>query len=196
MSHDYGKSKSKRTTKKNTKNTKQALPAWVLFVSGIVFTLLVQLAFHLITSDKKVNTTPEKDAQAQPEHAAKKPTINFYNQLKKMEVKVPSAEQDVKPIVPVTGDKKEPSPELKVAEKPAPYNYVLQAGSFRSTADADEQRASLSMLGLKSSIEVKANTDGTHFYRVIVGPFTSASELDKARTTLKNNNTPSITIKR
>jgi cell division protein FtsN len=196
MSHDYGKAKNKKPTKKNTKNSKQPLPAWVLFGSGVVFTLFAQLLFHFATSDTQVNTTPEKAAITKQEDAPKKPTINFYNQLKKMEVKVPANQEEVKAIVPVTGETKEITTDSNIAEKPAPYNYVLQAGSYRSTADADEQRASLSMLGLKSSIEVKANSDGTNYYRVMVGPFTSASELDKARTTLKNNNTPSITVKR
>ena len=196
MSHDYGKSKKKKPSKKNTKNSNPPLPAWVLFGSGVVFTLFAQLLFHFATSDTKVNTTPEKSAITKQEDTPKKPTINFYNQLKKMEVKVPANQQEARPIVPVTGETKKSSTNNNTAEKSAPYNYVLQAGSYRSTADADEQRASLSLLGLKSSIEVKPNTGGTNYYRVMVGPFTSASELDKARTTLKNNNTPSITVKR
>lgn len=204
MSHDYGKDKNKKKpARRNQKNSgRQPLPGWVWFFSGVAVTLFAQLLVHLATVDAPAPAIATNTNAAGAEPAHKKPTINFYNQLKTMEVKVPGEETAPAPIQPVTGEKKETAETTtataKTPDAPAKpaYSYALQAGSYKTAADADEQRAALSLLGVKANIETKANADGKTYYRLMVGPFTSATELEKARATLSNNSVPSITVKR
>nr|WP_246386788.1 SPOR domain-containing protein [Litorivivens lipolytica] len=71
----------------------------------------------------------------------------------------------------------------------------MQAGSFKTNADADRRRAELLLLGLEAKIEaVEANGDTWH--RVYVGPFTSRSKLSKARTTLISEGIETLLLKR
>lgn len=56
--------------------------------------------------------------------------------------------------------------------------WILQAGSFRDPNDADERRAELLLMGL-SVTTTKAEMSGTVWHRVIVGPFDT--ELDRNR---------------
>ncbi len=208
MSYDYGKDKNKKKpAKKNQKTSgRPAIPGWVMFFSGVAFTLFGQFLFHLTQVDAPAQTTnPENPVVNAEEPTHTKPTINFYNQLKTMEVKIPgnetrapettaqpAAESTTQSVTDTTANV-----DASKTEKPAiAVNQFLQAGSYKSAADADEQRAALSLLGVKSSTETKANADGSTYYRVMVGPFTSATDLEKARSTLNNNNVPTITIKR
>lgn len=206
MSYDYGKNKKKPAAKKNHKtSSRQPLSGWVLFFSGVAFTLFGQFLFHLTQVDTPAQTShPENTATGQ-EPAHKKPTINFYNQLKTMEVKVPANDAkkpDItnQPAVESTTQaisETTTSPgNSKIEKAVAVPQQFLQAGSFKSREDADQHRAELLLLGVTASIETKNNADGTSLYRVIIGPFTSATELSKARSTLLSNNIPTLTIKR
>lgn len=80
--------------------------------------------------------------------------------------------------------------------KNEPYRAVLQAGAFRSAEDANQQRAEIMLMGLNANIESSVNDSGTTWHRVIVGPFTSRSDLNKARNTLANNRVSTLVLKR
>lgn len=210
MAHDYGKEKNrKKPAKKNQRvSQRMQVPGWILFGSGVAFTLFAQFLLHLATVDPETPAAvAENPATTDGKPAAKKPTINFYNQLKDMEVAVPGEETATAVIEPVTGEKHQASPTdasqppttaiAPAAETAKPlYSQVLQAGSYKNKADADEQRAALTLLGLKATITSKTNADGITYHRVMVGPFGSATELEKARNTLSTNNVPTITVKR
>lgn len=72
--------------------------------------------------------------------------------------------------------------------------WVLQAGSFKDPIDADERRATLILLGLDVGIrEVKLTGDTWH--RVIVGPFDSKLELNRAQDKLAQAEVSSIPLK-
>jgi len=91
-----------------------------------------------------------------------------------------------------------PPPPSAPAQEAAPSTevYVLQAGSFRSAADADSVRASLLLLNMHANIE-KVSTGGNEtWHRVLVGPFTSKAELSNARAILTQNGIDSIQLKR
>ena len=205
MSHDYGKSKNrKKPAKKNQRvNQRVQVPGWILFGSGVAFAFFAQFLFHVATvkPDKSGKNNHAVNVQEKPE--PKKPTINFYNQLKNMDVPVPSGSNKNQGKA-VTGNNKPDNTTVTESrsattsdnKSKSDFNQMLQAGSYKTHADADEQRAALSLLGMKTSIEVKPNVDGTTYYRVIIGPFSSAIELEKARSILNRNNVPTITVRR
>ena len=95
-----------------------------------------------------------------------------------------------------------PAPQsVKAPEPPAPAPapsevYLLQAGSFRNAADADNVRASLLLLNMHASIEKVTTGPNEVWHRVIVGPFSNTSDLGNARALLSQNGIDSIQVKK
>ena len=73
-------------------------------------------------------------------------------------------------------DKKEESKESKTP-------LFLQAGSFSTAQDADNQKAKLAFMGIEAVVQQVMIQDKT-FYRVRVGPYTKIDELNKVRAEL------------
>jgi cell division protein FtsN len=64
---------------------------------------------------------------------------------------------------------------------------ILQAGSFSNVDDAEKLKAKLAILGAEANIQTAAIPDKGVWYRVRLGPYKSAEELNKARGFLKQN---------
>ena len=73
--------------------------------------------------------------------------------------------------------------------------YVLQAGSFRASADADRRRGELALLGLEAAVE-EINTDTGSWHRVYIGPFESRSAMAKARSLTAQSDIDTLLLKR
>jgi len=58
-----------------------------------------------------------------------------------------------------------------------PFTYFVQAGAFRSAADAEAQRARLAMLGITGEVSEREQ-NGRTVYRVRVGPFAQKALAD------------------
>ncbi len=58
-----------------------------------------------------------------------------------------------------------------------PFDYFVQAGAFRTQADADAQRAKLAMLGWEARVSEREQ-NGRTVYRVRVGPFAKRDDAD------------------
>jgi cell division protein FtsN len=61
--------------------------------------------------------------------------------------------------------------------------YMLQAGAFRSSDDADGMRARLALLGFEARV-VAAEVGGQPMYRVRIGPFAQQEDANRARARL------------
>ncbi|TDO95570.1 SPOR domain-containing protein [Marinomonas balearica] len=75
------------------------------------------------------------------------------------------------------------------------FLYMLQAASFRSSADADRLRAELILSGLPASIRETTGKNGAPWYRVTVGPYLSRSEKSRAQDKLVTKGIESYTYK-
>jgi len=89
-----------------------------------------------------------------------------------------------------------PAPATTAAAAAAPDNvrYILQAGSFGASGDAESTKAKLAMLGLTARVE-SAQISGKTVYRVRMGPYGTASELAEAKQKLTGSGLPAIAIK-
>jgi cell division protein FtsN len=68
--------------------------------------------------------------------------------------------------------KTEPTPVLDLKSKPKTiHGYLVQAGSFRRTADADALKAKLTLNGYAAKVEPIKQRDGEVWQRVILGTF-------------------------
>ena len=190
MSHDFAKAGAKSAKSKAAKKpaarksakkpapAKRFLPAWLWFLAGVITTIMLQLFYHLAQIDpaQVVDDIVETIEPKLPEPQSVKPEFRFYEELKQREVAV-------------SGD--------SVADREqADYNYALQAGSFKNPVDADQRRAEIILLGLDVFVERKQTAAGEVWHKVIVGPFTSRSNLNKALNQLISNDIKTLKIKR
>jgi len=102
--------------------------------------------------EKPAETTRKED----------KPGFRFYEMLPESEVVPPKVEEYT------------PGPSQQN------FDYVVQSGSFRSMEDAERQRAQIAFQGLRASIQRIDLDNGSVWYRVNVGPFTSRSQMNSA----------------
>ncbi|RQO80935.1 SPOR domain-containing protein [Acidovorax sp. FJL06] len=79
----------------------------------------------------------------------------------------------------------DPLGDLAVAKAAAkgnvdPFDYFVQAGAFRTQADADAQRAKLAMLGWEARVSEREQ-NGRAVFRVRVGPFTKRDDAEQLK---------------
>jgi cell division protein FtsN len=117
-----------------------------------------------------------KETQAKPEE---KPRFDFYNILPgEDQAKGKAAREPQRP----------PAAEVK-------ETFYLQAGAFQNTADADNMKARLALLGIEASLQTAASAERGPLHRVRVGPFNRVEEVNRVRDTLKQNGIETTLIK-
>lgn len=140
-----------------------ALTAVGVFVGFIVYLNALPVSD---TPAKSAAPSIQKPASVQPPALAKpqpaKPSFRFYEMLPDTEV------------MPSTVDEYTPGPDRPKVD------YLLQSGSFRSSEDAERQRAQIAFQGLTAKVQKIDLEDGSVWYRVNVGPFISRSKMNKA----------------
>ena len=72
--------------------------------------------------------------------------------------------------------------------------YILQAGAFGASGDAESTKAKIALLGLSARVE-SARIGAKTVYRVRMGPYGSASELAEAKRKLASGGLPAMAIK-
>ncbi len=162
----------------------------------------------------------EKDAPAKEPVATDDPGVaaeevepatrfDFYTLLPEREVIVPEREPPAATPAPTA---KAPAAvaTAPVAASPAPSaaapssaaattsagseSYLLQAGSFRGSAEAERRRSQIAALGLQVRVEkVRAGADT--LYRVNAGPFRSRDQLAGARSQLSAEGIETLQIR-
>lgn len=72
--------------------------------------------------------------------------------------------------------------------------YILQAGAFGASGDAESTKAKIALLGLSARVE-SAQIGARTVYRVRMGPYGTASELAEAKRKLASGGLPAMAIK-
>ncbi len=193
MPQDFAKkTRSPRTTAKKPTARKSAnrkkgpvksqAPAWVWLFTGVVLGAFIMFLVYLsgispqTPSDIQLsaNVTPKDNNKAIP-----KPEFGFYKLLKENQIDVNEATQ-----------------EHYKGTAQDPMEYTLQVGSFKEPGDADRVRAELLLLNLNARAEKVTLRTGEIWHRVLVGPFTNPSKMQKARSTLVSANFEAFVFKR
>ena len=89
------------------------------------------------------------------------------------------------------------SPPAQATTAAAPASdarYILQAGAFGGSGDAEAVKAKIAMLGLNARVE-SAQIGGKSVYRVRMGPYGSASELADAKAKLASGGLPAMAVR-
>ncbi len=194
---------AKRSSKTQARrNGGGGIPGWVWLLVGLMAGLAIAAAVMMSGQWKGVDgllpkPNPEARAPAQPEQPVaqdapapepRKTKYEFYDVLRENEV--------------VIGD-----PELNAqaqieAEKPADVpaepadgvRYLIQAGAFRSLADADAVKARIALTGEIARVE-SAQVEGGTIYRVRLGPYPNAEALKNAKQALAGHGIDAVAIR-
>ena len=186
---------TRKMAKKN-KSTSAPLPGWVWMITGLFIGLFVAFLVHLkdnypALSLQDTQKTEKKSGRDTREvRKAKSPEpktqFDFYTILPEMEIAVPDSEIDS----PGT----DTSPAFKHDSQ-----FILQAGSFKQLAQADQMKASLALLGVQAKIQSvtinNANNKATTWHRVRLGPYDNFGEMNKIRSRLRRNNIEALLLK-
>lgn len=113
--------------------------------------------------------------------AEEKPRFEFYKIL-------PSGQTSALPADEYT------DPAADETATPALPVFYLQAGAFQKAVDADNLKAKLALMGLEAGVQEASVNDKTVF-RVRVGPYATAEEMNRARTELSQAGMQATVVK-
>lgn len=167
--------------------SRRTVPGWVWLFTGVVSGLFIAFLFHL--GQRQMEQQPPRATASQPEAAAparsgngagKEPRFDFYAVLPQMEVIVPKSDdapaQPSRPAQP--GDNR---PASSSTPTRAQQHFLLQAGSFRRSQDADRRRAELILQGFDARVQPVNLESGDTWHRVMIGPFDNSNAMHRAQ---------------
>jgi cell division protein FtsN len=158
-----------------------------LVVAGVVYVRDHRAeapSMHTVRPDRRKPRGNEPvDADAGETAGGDEPakSYDFYEMLPKFEVVVPEKDKDVRPDI-------RPVPETRRG------TYVLQAGSYKSFADADRVRAQLALQGIESKVQ-KVSVDNDTWHRIRIGPISKLDELNRMRQILRKADVDVLVIR-
>lgn len=74
--------------------------------------------------------------------------------------------------------------EIEATEQAPTRRYIMQCGSFRSEAQAQEMRAQIAMTGMESMVRPSDGSNG-RWYRVMLGPFENKRAAERGRHSIR-----------
>lgn len=189
---------------RSSMSAKKPVPGYIWLLAGLAIGLFVaflvflkkqpaeQVSFtdavvHELDKVKQAKQQQNSQpASVKKESPAKEPRFDFYTILPELEVFIPESEIDK------TGRTPRP-PAGTIPSESKDKQYLLQAGSFRSSEDADRLKATLALLGVQSSIQSVSIKNDT-WHRVRIGPFSDTDRLQETLAVLKQNKIHAMTM--
>jgi cell division septation protein DedD len=157
--------------------------------------------------DGATGKSTEPPASALDDDGVLDTDYSFYDVLPTQEtVEVPEAQDDAmaadpaakKSTAAVPADKtQEPAAAQAAPDKSPPADtsrYLLQAGSFERSADADDLKARIALSGEPARVE-QAEVNGKTMYRVRLGPYENAQAANTAKANLAGQGLDAVSIK-
>ncbi len=135
--------------------------------------------------------TPLADEMKSNTEKSGKSQYDFFTVLPEMEVVVPEQE--------LANRKAEADAKAKAATDDKPVandtdSYILQVGSFRAAADAEQMKARLALQGFTALTQTVTVNDET-WHRVRIGPVAGARKADEMRSQLASAGIDSLVMK-
>jgi cell division protein FtsN len=152
--------------------------AWYLMKLPSPFTKVEQQPDSPVVDKPLVQEPPRiNPAASSPEES--KPRFEFYKVLTdKKDASVPM------PQAPAKIEDRSFKPDT-ATEATDNTSYFLQTGSYSTEADAENEKARLAMQGMLANVQSVFVPEKGQRYRVRLGPYKGAAEMNKVRTALK-----------
>ncbi|MGM0517682.1 MAG: SPOR domain-containing protein [Pseudomonadota bacterium] len=164
---------------------------WVLLIAVVVLVGLVVLLSRL-TAEHGSQPVPEspsgqtdaRSVEKPPEKAPVSPEFEFYTLLPEQENRPP----------PRSTDESDPETPPHRTAPAADAQYLIQAGSFRRSEDAEARKAELALMGFQSRVQ-PADVDGVTYHRVVIGPL-SGETVSEVRRRLEEEGVDTMSPRR
>lgn len=167
--------------------------AWYLFAKGYI----PQPTAEEVANQAAESEPADDEELAPARKEVKKSQYDFFTVLPEMEVVVPQEElmkeSERQPPPPAQAESRADSTDTTETVTSGD-RYLLQVGSFRSAADAEQMKARLALLGITARVQTVTVNDAT-WHRVRVGPVNGAREAETMRGRLAANNIDSLVMK-
>lgn len=178
------------------------LPGWAWLVAGLSMGLIVACIVYIGRPAQPMPMAPA--ASGHPAVASKPrpkieippkedPRFDFYTLLEKEQVVVPGESRPRPPAPAASAARRAESAAASASEAPTPpmeaaapaprapaagggAQYLVLAGSFRDSANAEAHKAKLALAGVEAGIETISTQDHAILYRVRIGPSKSLEQ--------------------
>ncbi|HEX5694585.1 MAG TPA: SPOR domain-containing protein [Arenimonas sp.] len=193
---------ARRSSKNQARrNGGSGIPGWIWLLVGLLGGLVIAAVLFLRGQWRDVDSLlPQPNPEARAPSASeqpvaqdapepKKPKYDFYDVLRDKEVIIPDAELSAQARAEADAPVEEAVPEA--ADGP---RYLIQAGAYRSSADAEALKARIALTGEVARVE-SAEIQGGTIYRVRLGPYPNASTLAAAKQALGNHGIEAVAIR-
>lgn len=155
--------------------------------------------YTLLSGEETALSDTELAARARAEEAARQQADDAADPA---DTKTPGDDAKTPPPAidaPPVADTKTPPKQDDKADQTAATTrddtrYLLQAGAFQASGDAEALKAKIAFLGLSARVE-SAQIQGQTVYRVRMGPYGSATELAEAKKKLAGGGLPAMAVK-
>jgi cell division protein FtsN len=204
---------AKRGKTQARRNGRQGIPGWVWGLAGLVLGALIfgylfmgdqwRSKLGNLPRPNPDATAPASNASTDDSIAEDAPTVvpdkpkpkyDFYTLLPEKEVVIPDAElaeearaearkNAAKPPASSASASTATTAVVATATSAGSDRYLLQAGAFRGSDEAEALKAQIALTGEIAHIE-SAQINGTTVYRVRMGPYATASALAGAKQAL------------
>lgn len=164
-------------------------------------------ALYLNQPEQTAASAPDGDAARAQRPLPEPPSFQFPQLLRDTEVDINTGDLPSPPPAPRPPPPKPPesAPAAESSSPPAPAEpvraetraepgFVVQAGAFRHSGDAERLRAQLGMLGLTSHIQPVTLPSGETYHRVRVGPYSSKQDADRVRARIQQSGQDAMTL--
>lgn len=167
------------------------MPGWIWLLVGIALGFAGAAGYYITrpaadthaAADAADKDKPDgkKKIAIPPKEASR---FTFYELLPNLEVPIPKdALKQPAPAVPGT------------SQQPASgARYLIQVGSFKERAEADQQKANLALLGIESRIEKVTIDNDQTWYRVRIGPERDQRRVETILARLEENDIKALVM--
>lgn len=155
------------------------------FAVGLIFGLSLAVVVAMLVTRapvpfvNKAGRAPERVLEPKSQAEAPDPNAPLYSRAR-------AGQEPTAPAPPVAAAPPTAPPVPEETKPDDRASYLLQAGAFRSSADAEAMKAKLALIGFEARV-LTAEVNGQAMYRVRVGPFAQLDAMNRARARLAEN---------
>lgn len=199
---------TQRAPVKESLQQEKLIPTWLWMIFGVLLGLSLAVLLYLWQpwqpANRPIDSTQPTSTSNQTDEEETNKEYQFYDLLPKQQV-TPVPNEAV-PTTPATQPNSNiivaPTPEQNTANAdpaeigitPAAPEYILQVNSYKNPDDADARRAEILLVGLPADVRQSSLSDGTVWFRVVSGPFTSKAEALNAQHLLQDSGIDSLVV--
>lgn len=154
------------------------------FMIGLIFGLSIAVVVAIVVTRapvpfvNKANRASDKVLEPKSQAEAPDPNAPLYSKSR------PGPEPAAPPpVAPPAAPPSAATPETRSDDR---ASYLLQAGAFRSSSEAEAMKAKLALIGFEAKV-LTAEVNGQTMYRVRIGPYAQLEGMNRARARLAEN---------